>query len=273
MKKTIGNSIEAVGVVAVGASPLWVFAILSDVLGGTKTYFERMAKEFEKEGYLGDKFDLDSSGEFIDVLQNFTDSMATNIDTPPLSRKELQENYGAMREHFKELAIRTQLSLGQVNEMWNDMLDTAVEQKRSLLEVAGLVTVGFMNKARSAKKSLRVTGKVSKDLFYETWVEYYIDTMRDMRDQGYVHVMSREMAPYMKSMMSNFSPREVMLTERIFSMEAVDVVKGFRKKQVMKWRKRRVQKARKKKMNKVAQVQDSPQAYLKPTFSDDEEDT
>ncbi len=272
IKKTIGNGIEALGVVAVGASPLWVLAFLSDALGGTKAYFDRIGEELEKEGFLDDKLQMKDRSDFIESIQQLSDSLATNIDTPPLSRKDLEENMASMRYHFAEIGMKTKLSLGQVTELWNDMIDTAVEQKRSLSEIAGAMTLYLMNRAKKTNRTLRATGKVTGDILQENTVVYYREALTDIKNQGYFNVVRQEFSPYLRSAKTMFSPDEIMLTERLFSQELVDFFGSMKEKRAKKKTEKRFRKILEKKKRKTEMRQEGSARFLKPRFGSPDKD-
>jgi len=272
LKKTIGNGVEMVGIVAVSASPLWVLAFMSDAIGGVKGYFNRIAEEFERQDLLQEKVSFESKGDFLDSLQKFSDSLATNIDTPPLSREEMKENYEEMKKYFLEVGLKTRLSLGQIKDVWSDMIDTAVREKRSVAEISGAMTMYLMNKTKSTGRGLKITGKVTSDILHEDILDYYKEALAQIKSEGYLTVVKKEFSPYLKSMTRSFSPEEIMLTERIFSRDLLDFFGHLKEKRDVRKRKRLAKKAAKKREKKVASKQESFRALAKPRLSSQDDD-
>jgi len=280
VRKTIGNGVEMVSIVAMSASPLWVLAFFSDALWGVNSYFKRIAEELGSHDFLEEKFRIEKKEDFLDSLQKLSDSLATNIDTPPLSKEELRNNYAELKEYFREIGLKTRLSLGEVKEMWSDMVRTAAEEKRSLLEISGAMTMHLMNRARSTGRSIKATGKVTADIIHEDILDYYRDALKDIHQQGYFSVVKQEYGPYLRSAATMFSPGEKMLTERIFSKEFIEFFGNLKEKGAerreerlaeldRKMRRRRLQRARKRRAKRLreAGIEESPD------LEDDEAET
>jgi len=234
IKKAVGNGVEMVSIVAVNASPLWVLAFFSDALWGINSYFKRISDELDDQNFLEEKIRFDGRSDFLDSFQKLSDSLATNIDTPPLSKEELKENYEDLKGYFREIGLKTRLSVGEVKELWSGMVDTAIREKRTLLEISGAMTMHLMNRARSTGRSIKVTGKVTSDIVHEDIIDYYREALSDIKEQGYFTVVKQEFRPYLRSATTMFSPGEKMLTERIFSRELLQFFGELKEKRAEK---------------------------------------
>ncbi len=234
VKKMVGNSIEMVGIVAISASPLWILAFLSDAIWGVKSFFNKLAEELDREDLFEEKVRFEKRGDFLDSVQKLSDSLATNIDTPPLSKKELIENYEELKIYFRDVGKKTKMSLEDIRDLWGRLESAAAREDRSLSEISGAVTVHVMNRVKSMKKQAGASVKVTSAIVHEHILDYYRDALQEISDQGYLTVVKNEFAPYVKSAWTMFSPEEKMLTERILSMELVEFFSGIWEKEAEK---------------------------------------
>ena len=242
VKKVVGNGIELVGVVAVSASPLWVLAFFSDALWGVDKYFKRIADELDRDDLIEEKIRFERRGDLLQSFVKVSDSLAKNVDTPPLTKAEIKENFDELREYFREVGEKAKISLDDIEGMWMKIENAARDSNRSIYEISGAVTIHTMNRVRSMRKTLRASGKVGSDIIHEDILDYYRSALDDIADRGYATVIKEEFSPYLKRSWEMFSPDEKMLTERIFSRELLD--------HFGEWREKRGQKSRERKMEK-----------------------
>lgn len=234
VKKMVGNGIEFVGVVAVSASPLWVLAFLSDALYGVDTYFKRIAEELDKEDLIEEKERFEKRGDLLDSMVKLSDSLAKNIDTPPLSRAEMKENLEEMREYYREIGQKAKISLEDIETLWKRIERTAQDSDRSMSEISGVVTIHMMNRVRSVRRTARASGRVGSQIVHEDILGYYRDALGAIDDRGYIAVVKDEFAPYLKRSTEMFSPKERMLTERMMSKEVLEVFASWKEKRVVR---------------------------------------
>jgi len=250
IKKTLGNGIEMIGIVAVNASPLWVLAFFSDALWGVSAYFKRIAEELEKEGIMEVKEKFEKRGDLLEAIQRLSDSLASNIDTPPLTKEELKENFDELKAYFREVGEKTKISLKDLKELWNEIVETAKKEKKSILEISGAITLHLMNRTKSTMRTAKITGKVTSEIIHQHVLEYYREALKEIKEEGYLKVVRKEFRPYLTSALHMFSPEEKMLTERILSMETVEYVGRLKEKREKKKR-RRLEEKEKRRRQKI----------------------
>ncbi len=234
VKKVVGNGIELVGVVAVSASPLWVLAFLSDALWGVDKYFKRIANELDRQDFTEEKIRFEKRGDLLTAIVSFSDSLAKNVDTPPLTRAELEENFQELRDYFREIGKKSRITLEEVEDLWNMIEKTAHNSDKTIGEISGAVTMRTMGRVRSMKKTIRASGKVSAEIVHEDILDYYRDALREINSLGYFTVVKEEFSPYLKKSSEMFSPDEKMLTERIMSRELLEFFSEWKEKRAEK---------------------------------------
>ena len=227
VKKAVGNGIEMVGIVAVSASPLWVLAFMADATWGVNKYFKRISEELDQQHHVDEKIRFEKREDLLDSIEKVFDSMARNIDTPPLTRTELKENFDELRDYFRDVGKKTKMSMEDVHVLWGRMERAAKDQNRTILEISGAMTIHLMNRVHSMEKTVKATKKVSVDILHEDIIDYYRDSLSEITKRGYVTVVKEEFTPYVKSAGRMFAPDEKMLTDRILSPELVHFFKNW----------------------------------------------
>ena len=242
VKKVVGNGIELVGVVAVSASPLWVLAFFSDALWGVDKYFARIVDELDHGDLIEEKIRFEKRGDLLQSFVKVSDSLAKNVDTPPLTKAEIKENFDELREYFREVGEKAKISLDEIEEMWMKIENAARDSNRTIYEISGAVTIHTMNRVRSMSKTFRASGKVGSDIIHEDILDYYRSALDDIAKKGYPTVIKEEFSPYLKRSWEMFTPDEKMLTERIFSRELLDYFGEWKQKRGQKSRERKKEK-------------------------------
>ena len=219
-RKLLGNAIEGVGIATVHVSPLWVFAFFADSVKGGQAYLDRLQDELVEKGYIESNKLSGSLQELLDGLEKTTSSFAQNIDTPPLSRKEIMGNVDEIRESIGELFSRTGRTAGDVTSevanVMQDFLDTATEEGQSLLELGGVLTLQATSRAKQAAGVAVTAPQVAGKMLYENILGYYKDTLSDIHEHGYARVVSETIDPYGNAIINQFSADKETWTEKLF---------------------------------------------------------
>ncbi len=230
-RKLLGNAIEGVGIATVHVSPLWVFAFFADSVKGGQAYLDRLQDELVEKGYIESKKLSGSVQELLDGLEKTTASFAQNIDTPPLSREEVMDNVGEIRESISELFSRTGRTAGDVTDevanIMQEFLDTATEEGQSLLELGGVLTLQATSRAKQAAGVAVTAPQVAGKMLYENILGYYKDTLSDIHEHGYARVVSETIDPYGNAIINQFSKDKETWTEKLFRGSARGIQRIF----------------------------------------------
>src|SRR6185295_6839664 len=84
VRRTAGNAIEALGIVAFRASPVWVLAALADVCGVGRHLIPEIADALKARGLLEKDTQFTSVEQMLDGLERTSSRLASTINTPPL---------------------------------------------------------------------------------------------------------------------------------------------------------------------------------------------
>jgi len=219
IRRTAGNAIEALGIVAFRASPVWVLAALADVCGIGRQMIPEIASAMKEQGLLDESRELTSVDQLLDGLEQTSGRVAETINTPPLDVATLRREWSEIRESAKGLRPSTLPSIDTVTGLWNQLREEAARQERSIFETSSMMAMsavrGLPEGARwlsaSAKVSATKTGQiVAAGLLY-----HYRETLAEIREVGYATFAKRQLTPYVRAAASQFSPRRRTLTERL----------------------------------------------------------
>jgi hypothetical protein len=103
-RRTAGNVIEVLGVVAFRASPVWVLAALADVCGMGRQLIPEIAASLKEQNLLDKDAQFTSVDQLLDGLESTSSKLAETINTPPLDVPTLRHEWNALREEARHLA-------------------------------------------------------------------------------------------------------------------------------------------------------------------------
>ena len=220
-RKLAGNAVEAVGILSFHFSPIWILAVGSDLVGGSKTYLQRLTTELKREGVIDPKDDPKELDEVLGAVEKASAASASILDLPPLSakdfetyRKELMSSYGNMFSKSVNL-------LPTFDSVWNRMASIARKENLSIEQVAGLMSVN----AAKAAGGVLAAGNAAGGLFAEKVLSSYSKSLDAMEKDGYAAFFTRTMEPYSDAIVNAFDPTretwtEWLVTCKMFRKEA-----------------------------------------------------
>src|SRR2546422_8124080 len=97
LRRTAGNGIELIGILAFRASPVWVLAALADASGAGRYLIREIADCLKEEGLLDRGADFSSVDQMLDGLESSAARLASAINTPPLDVATLRQEWGRVR--------------------------------------------------------------------------------------------------------------------------------------------------------------------------------
>ena len=209
-RRTAGNGIELLGLLAFRASPVWVLAALADLSGAGRKVIQEIADSLQHEGLLERGSTFASMDQILDGLEKSAGRLADSMYAPPLNVAGLRKEWQALREDLKSIPPRQRPSPEQVNNNWQRIKQEAAAQGLSTFQLSSLLALSAMRGVYGAGRS---TGRRLVFLL----LNHYSSTLSEIHHTGYWAYWTREFAPYMKAAVSQFSPRHPSLTQRLFS--------------------------------------------------------
>jgi len=220
-RRTAGNVVEVLGVVAFRASPVWVLAALADLCGFGRHLIPEVADELKRQGLLDPEASFESMDEMLDGLEKTSSRLASAINTLPLDVASLRTEWNAIRDEARRLQPGALPSAAEVTAMWERLRAEAAAQNRSVFETSSALALsaiqalpdGVRWASASAVAGASRTGRV----LGAALLEHYRDTLDEVRRTGYAEYASRQLDPYVRAAVAQFSPEQRTLTERILA--------------------------------------------------------
>jgi len=218
-RRAAGNAVEMLGIVAFKASPVWVLAAMADLCGLGRHLIPQLADELKQQGLLDKEATFESVDQVLDGLEKTSARVASAINTLPLDVASLRAEWNAIRDEARKLQPSSLPSPEMVTGVWNRLRDEAAAQNRSVFETSSALALSAI---RSVPEGLRWlsasalagagrTGRV----FGGALLDHYRQTLDEVRQTGYAEYTSRQLGPYVRAAVAQFSPEQRTMTERI----------------------------------------------------------
>ncbi|MFC2029214.1 hypothetical protein ACFLWA_00620 [Chloroflexota bacterium] len=196
LRKAAGTGIELAGLVAIGLSPLWLFAATADLTGGTRTYLRALVAELRRDGFLPEDTDITSVEELLDTLEGTSGLVAESLDVPPLNVSDMRASWQGLRKQATDLPDADRLAA-----LHADLSQVAQQEKRSLRSVSSVIAAG----------ALRAGVKMGQVHIFD----YYQNALRTIAGEGLEAYGRRVTAPYFAVAYGHFRPERTTYTERL----------------------------------------------------------
>ena len=219
MRRTAGNAIEALGIVAFRASPVWVLAALADLCGMGRYLIPEIAEALKAEGLLDEDTQFASVDHLLDGLERTSARLAATVNTPPLDVPSLRREWQAIREDARSIPPGKLPSREDVRAVWAQLKEESARHNRSVFETSSILAVSAVQRlpqgikwlATSATLGASRTGQV----FAAALLNDYRQTLDEIRQVGFVTYAARQFTPYVRAAVRQFSPGQRTLTERL----------------------------------------------------------
>ena len=218
-RRTAGNAVEALGIVAFRASPVWVLAALADLCGMGRRLIPEMADALKAQGLLEQDAQFSSVDQLLDGLERTSSRLAATINTPPLDVAGLRKEWDAIRTEARALQPASLPSRETIGEVWAQLKAESVRQDRSVFETSSMMAVSAARSlpdgVRWVSASARVGATRTGHVFAAALLDHYRQTLGDMQRVGYVAYAGRQLRPYVRAAVDQFSPKRRTLTQRL----------------------------------------------------------
>jgi len=218
LRKAAGNAIELMGILAFRASPVWVMAALADISGAGRQLILEIAESLKQEGLLERETNFENVDQILDGLERSAGRVAETINTPPLDVRALRQEWAALRQEVQKIPPRNLPSPELLRRNWDTLKQEAAAQGRSVFQLSSVLALSAVSRlpenvrwlSRCASLAARRTGQ----LFAGALLDHYAQTLKDIRETGYLGYWAREFRPYLVAAARQFSPRRGSRTQR-----------------------------------------------------------
>lgn len=226
VRRTAGNAIEALGIVAFRASPVWVLAALADVCGTGRYLIPEIATALKEQGLLDQATEFTSVDQLLDGLERTSGRMAQTINTPPLDVAALRLEWQAIRDEARTIGPDRLPSRETLTRLWTDVQTEASRQERSIFETSSMIAVSAVKALPEGARWLGASAVVGAtrtgQILAASLLEHYRTTLREVREVGYAAYAGRQLRPYLSAAVSHLSPERTTLTERLLDRRSGD---------------------------------------------------
>ena len=233
LRRAAGNGVELIGILAFRASPVWVLAALADASGAGRYLIREIATSLQEEGLLDRTAKFTTVDEMLDGLEASAGRLAATVNTPPLDVATLRQEWTALRRDLSRIHPKQLPRLQVVRDLWKEIQQTAQKENRTVFQVASLMAMSAMNtvpeKARWLSASARSAARKTGVTVATVLLEDYRATLNHIRTIGYIHYAARQLRFYVFVAVSQFSPRQSSLTEKMLSRSSRGSKKSSRK--------------------------------------------
>ena len=217
-RRTAGNVIEVLGVVAFRASPVWVLAALADLAGAGRQLIPEIAGALKAQGLLEQDATFTSVDQILDGLERTSSKVAGTINTPPLDVAGLRTEWEAIRREAASLPSPLP-SAGTLRQAWRQLADTSQQQGTTVFETSSALAISAVRalpgQARWLSASAAVGATATGRVAASALLDHYRATLAEIQQAGYAQYAQRQLRPYVAAAVAQFSPRRRTLTERL----------------------------------------------------------
>src|SRR5262245_44984482 len=218
-RRTAGNVVETLGIVAFRASPVWVLAALADVCGMGRHLMPEIADALKAQGLLEQDAQFTSVDEMLDGLERTSSRLAATINTPPLDVAALREEWKGIREAASGLQPSSLPSRETIAGVWRQLRTESARQNRSVFETSSMMALSAARSIPGGVRWLSASALVGAtrtgQIFAAAILDHYRQTLSEIRETGYLTHASRQLRPYVVAAAGQFSPKHRSLTERV----------------------------------------------------------
>jgi len=191
-------------------------AALADLSGAGRHLIREISASLAKEGLLDPAQKFETMDELLAGLERTSEKVADTINTPPLDVAGLRADWQTIRREATSIPAP---AVDSLERLWREMNEEAAVQKRTLLEISAVMTLGALRGAPQTASRLGRSSVVAamrtRELLDETLLAHYRETLSAIRCKGFLAYWSEEFRPYLAAAARQFAPGKQSLTERL----------------------------------------------------------
>jgi hypothetical protein len=225
-RRGAGHAIELLGIVAFRVSPVWALAALADLSGLGRHLIPEIAEALKAEGLLHEAIQFESVDQLLDGLEKTSSRLAQAMNTPPLNVAELRKEWQTIRSQARGANPLQLPSPTAIGKQWEQLKQESTRQGRSIFETSSLIAIAAVralpNKARWLSASTRVGAARAGKLLAADVLDGYSQTLNELRKVGYLSYAKRQLSPYLRACVDQFSQQRRTLTQRLLGQARKD---------------------------------------------------
>ena len=214
-RKLAGTALEAAGLLTIGFSPLWVFAIAGDAAGGSKVYLNRLIRRLKENGVMEQGAEGTELVDVLEAVQSAASRSAIAVDMPPLSHESLSALAEETLAGYAKAFERTINLVPRLDELWERMEKLADREKISLERLGGVMTLDAVSWSKKGANTVLAAGQTGIELFDEKILDSYRKTLSEASEKGVEIYIRDHMRPFVQMAKAHFDSSRETWTEKI----------------------------------------------------------
>jgi hypothetical protein len=218
-RRGVGHGIELLGIAAFRVSPVWVFAALADLSGLGLRVIPEIAEALKEQGLVEKEARSETVDQLLDSLEKTSSRLAQTINVPPIDVPSLRKEWAEIRLQARGLKPPDLPSVKDISSRWQALKGEAARQGRSIFEISSVMAISAVRslpeRALWLSASTRVGAARTGKLFAAAILEDYSHTLNELREVGYMAYARRQLSPYLRACVDQFSRQRRSMTERL----------------------------------------------------------
>jgi hypothetical protein len=219
-RRTAGNAVEVLGIVAFRASPVWILAALADLCGMGRHLIPEISDALKAQGLLEKDAQFATVDQMLDGLERTSSQLAATINTPPLDVAGLRKEWEAIRQEARGLPSASLPSRDTISNMWTQLKAESARQGRSIFETSSVMAVSAARAVPGGVRWLSASARVGATrtgyVLAAALLDHYTQTLKEIQQAGYLTYVGRQFRPYVRAAVDQFSPKRRTLTQQLF---------------------------------------------------------
>lgn len=225
-RRGAGHAIEVLGIVAFRVSPVWVLAALADLSGLGRHLIPEIAAALKAEGLLEEATHFGSVDQLLDGLEKTSSRLAQALYVPPLNIAELRKEWETIRGHARGGNPLQLPSPSAIGKQWEQLKRESARQGRSIFATSSVMAIAAVrtlpNKALWVSVSTGIGARRAGKLLAADILDGYSQTLNELRRVGYLTYAKRQLSPYLRACVDQFSQQRPTLTQRLLTRTRKD---------------------------------------------------
>ena len=220
-RRGVGHAIEFLGIVAFRVSPVWVLAALADLSGLGRRLIPEISEALKAEGLLHEGSQFESVDQLLDGLEKTSSQLAQALYVPPLNVAELRKEWQTILGQARGANPLQLPSPTAIGKQWEQLKQESTRQGRSIFETSSVMAIAAVralpNRTRWLSASTRVGARRAGRLLAADVLDGYSQTLNELREVGYLTYAKRQLSPYFRACVDQFSQQRPTLTQRLLA--------------------------------------------------------
>lgn len=206
-RKTVGDVVEAAGIVALRYSPLWFFALVSGAASGSRSFLKRVVRELKKDGALPKEARITTAEGLLKALEKASLASTVPFDQPPLSFRDLGDLRRRIARDYRRLYRTARKSIPSPEALWKRLMELRTREAVPFLRLSGAMTLA----------GARAAGRTTGALFREKVIRSYAASMDEVRKEGFASYFASAARPYLGAATCAFHPKTSTTTGNLLA--------------------------------------------------------